>query len=90
MDGIVVIVFCGLGTGGDVGSFLGFHVGRDFGSSVPDAVGATVEGKLVEGAIVFGFAVGLFCGSFVGESDVGKLVKGAAYEGDWLVGADCG
>ena len=74
MDGIVVIVFCGLGTGGDVGSFLGFHV----------------EGKLVEGAIVFGFAVGLFCGSFVGESDVGKLVKGAAYEGDWLVGADCG
>lgn len=54
--------------------------------SVRDGVGAFVIGNLVAG---FGCVVGLFCGSFVGKSDFGKLVEGAAV-GNWLVGTDCG
>ena len=89
MVGTDVVVFCGVGIGGDVGSFLGFCVGLDVGSSVPVGIGAVVVGNLVAGASVFGCAVGLFCGSFVGKSVEGKAVNGASV-GDWLAGTDCG
>ena len=52
--GTVVVVFCGINIGDEVGPFVGFCIGCFFGRSV--------EGKLVVGALKGDWLVGIECG----------------------------
>jgi hypothetical protein len=83
------VFFCGRWLGDVVSFCVGFCVGLDVGSSVRIIIGASVVGKLVEGASVVGCEVGRACGSLVGKSVEGKLVVGVSV-GDSLVCTVCG